>query len=404
MQSQSTVPFATLPPEMVTAILYSVTDLDTLANVAVSSRTLHTAFKVNETRLIRRLLIDNIGQEVLPDALIAYSCTPPSLRPRDVQEIDPPRLSTMADWWVRCAEERVRTISRPELGSIEFNMARALELERTHVHVAALAERFIQRCSETTQVGLGDTFTLLPPSSTEKTRIARALYLFETFCTLFGYMNPRKLSESVHFLRKYEPWEIAQLGVIHDFLAREIIPVFTDVAKEAAARGDDTFGRDCDIACDWIQYTLSLGLEKIHTLLTAKTDAERRKVLFPRRESRATRSAFLEATLDELNHIDPDIGRPVRMVSYDDKDSGPKDIWEHSQKGRDSQSVYEIRDWQHRSWGYSMWDKARLEELGTLEVPWLEAADLEDWQSIFPDDGESDDEESDDIDMLYEDY
>lgn len=224
MQAQRTVPFTTLPPEIVTEFLYSVSDLDTLANVAVTSRALYAAIKANETRLVRRLLIDNIGQEVLPDALIAYTCTPPNLRPHDIREMDPPRHSTMSDWWAQCAEGLVRTISRPELASIHFNMTGAIDLERTHVYVAAFTEKFIQRCSETTQVDLGDTFTLLPPSPTEKARIARALYLFETFCTLFGHMNPRKLSENVHFLRKYQLWEIAQLGIIHDFLAREVIP------------------------------------------------------------------------------------------------------------------------------------------------------------------------------------
>lgn len=175
-------------------------------------------------------------------------------------------------------------------------------------------------------------------------------------------------------------------------------PVCTDFAKEAVTRGDESFGRDCDISCDWIQYTLSLGLNKTHTLVTATTYNEQKGVLLPWKESRATKSTFLRATLDELNHIDPDIGSPVNMVSYDDKDSGPKDIWEHSNENKDSLSVYESFDWKHRTWGYAMWDRARLEQLSMLKIPWIEADEPEDWPLIFPGD-----EQSDDYDFMYDD-
>lgn len=163
--------------------------------------------------------------------------------------------------------------------------------------------------------------------------------------------------------------------------------VFAGVATEAAKRGKDSFGVgfgiDCDPDCNWIQYTLSLGLEQLHTFVTAETNAERTAILLPRKKSGATHSTFLCAALDQSNYVDPAIGIPAQKVSYDDKDAGPKQFWEHSRKGRGySLCTYELLDWKYRSWGYAMWDSARLEHLGALKTPWDEATDPEVWPVI----------------------
>lgn len=66
-----------------------------------------------------------------------------------------------------------------------------------------------------------------PVSNPEKERICRALYRFELFRRLFGYFawwTDELMGLAMVFFTRLSPWEIAQLGCIHDFLGRQVIP------------------------------------------------------------------------------------------------------------------------------------------------------------------------------------
>lgn len=63
----------------------------------------------------------------------------------------------------------------------------------------------------------------------EACRIHRALYRFEIYRNLFC-QSPAKVQSSVYgeqnelFFSHFAPWENEQLGCIHDFLARIVLP------------------------------------------------------------------------------------------------------------------------------------------------------------------------------------
>lgn len=207
--------------------LCAISDPDTLANVALSCRPLYAAFKSQEQIIIRQVLINHIGIDVLPEAALTHLCHPPYLRslggglPTETENGELQKYIT----------NFLDNLERPMVAELRFSMDEALDLARTHAYVIAFTERFIQVCSATTSVELQQSFDLHPPSLAELTRISRTLYIFNLFCKLFGCLDTRY--ESLHepfyglgisFLSRFACWELVQIESIYDFLAREVIP------------------------------------------------------------------------------------------------------------------------------------------------------------------------------------
>lgn len=71
-------------------------------------------------------------------------------------------------------------------------------------------------------------FIVSPATFQEVCRIKRSFYRFETFCNLFREVD--KVLSVVHedrktcFFQTLAPWEIEQLGCVHDFLVEAISP------------------------------------------------------------------------------------------------------------------------------------------------------------------------------------
>lgn len=124
--------------------------------------------------------------------------------------------------------EFLRDLDRTSFEKTIISMTEAFTLNDFHVHtVSPLAERFVVICTERYewQEPLWESIEERPVSKTEWERIERVLYRFELFRKLFGrfHDSAAKLTPLVKFFfQNFAPWENAQLGCIHDFLAREV--------------------------------------------------------------------------------------------------------------------------------------------------------------------------------------
>lgn len=238
-------PLQRLPMELLRWILASLPDIQSLASAALSCRSLYWAFKYSEDGLIKDVLVNCMGFDVPPEAIIAVQFHPSFVGNEMKQYCDNLTESELEEgrWaidMVNHADFFTRNLKRPNT-SAGLTMRDALALSNFHLHVVEkLMERFLQACK---LAPLPSSFlhkNVLCPGPvtwTEKERIVRAFYRFELLWKLFGCFE-RYLIDSIPrisrfyyyalydiigtFLSKFAPWENLQLGCIHDFLASQV--------------------------------------------------------------------------------------------------------------------------------------------------------------------------------------
>ncbi|CAJ2513948.1 Uu.00g020670.m01.CDS01 [Anthostomella pinea] len=219
-------PLQRLPTELRQTILASIPDPRSMRCATLSCHAYYVAFKQNEVSLVREVLINYVGYDTLLEATIAYRCEPPYLSTR----VEDPMVPNDGeqDQLYNFISGFLRDYRRREAVSTKWTSLDALALNDFHRHVVSrLLDRFLRACSQTSEFPLQQSFESSPATPREKDRIARGLYRFETFRELFGclsYQGQMLTDYAAIFLSRYPPWEIAQIGCMNDFLAREVIP------------------------------------------------------------------------------------------------------------------------------------------------------------------------------------
>lgn len=221
-----------LPPELRRWILGSFSDIRSLISVIQTSSAFHAVFESDKHKIIRDVLSNVVGPDVLREATNNYRCCPPcsSMFINDAWLLGRENTGRMESYVSSFLnlKEAVLPISST------LTMQGALQLQDLHTQVVRpLARRFIQSCAKLSapQFPLEDSLSSNPASPLEEDRIMRSLYRFEVFNKLFGLFTWPDEEVSDYrfksFIRSYfsetSPWEIAQLACIHDFLAREVM-------------------------------------------------------------------------------------------------------------------------------------------------------------------------------------
>ncbi|ROV96851.1 hypothetical protein VPNG_09275 [Cytospora leucostoma] len=379
-----------LPLELLQDILACLADPRSLVCAIKASRTLYYSFKGNEQHILTVIMANCIGAGVLREAQLTRDCTPPILSTRVTVDPDEtpwdetPEEKLQDELWTYLADFDLRGFQ--EAGNSapkSWAISDALALGNYHTEVVLpLKDRFIKAASDpascTMAAKLRGGLEVRPVTRLEEERICRALYRFELFRRFYGCSSRlRWVAEqegiAVEFFLKFAPWEIAQLGCIHDFLCRQIIPVFNEVARHDVVWGNYRVGFDAKIEHGTIQHLLSLGLEEILAIARLQDSPyeERRQALGPDEERPYGNFLFLWLSLIDIN-IDARPGNDPGLYTtlysappfHPDPDPGPELIWRLScpQDGS-SLGLYEQHDWISRRWGYVFWDYARLQGL-----------------------------------------
>ena len=200
-----------MPVELRQQLLGSLPELMSLRSTVLTCSSFYQAFINAEVLITTSVLKNQVDLEVLPEAVTALE-------------------SSYLQPWTR---ERIQEFAHDYLGSRRvqppsWTLAEALPLDRLHRHVQSFAAAFASRALRE-QLGVDelDAIPKYPPSPDEIHRIQRALYRFELYCNLFR--DPKRtlfeIDEQMRlFFYKFSPWEIEQLGSIHDYLFHVISP------------------------------------------------------------------------------------------------------------------------------------------------------------------------------------
>lgn len=185
-----------LPTELSGEILSAIDDLPTLSSASLASRTLHNAFANEKRTILSRVLANHMGIDVIADALAA------------VESID----ATCEGWDPFLVE--------PDYVPNLLTTDQVYSIAKLSAVVRELAKLFVQSAT-------GVRPEIQTPNESELARIERTFYRFETFRDLFGTSSidlPTFKMTTDAFFAALAPWEVEQLGCIHDFIFHQIKP------------------------------------------------------------------------------------------------------------------------------------------------------------------------------------
>ena len=215
-----TLALASLPHDVLVAILNNIPDLDTLLAIIASCRAFYSAFKSSPTPIIRDLAFRIIGTAVLPDAILATLARNAGPCPRTGPE--EVAVAAVLELLNRRGDEAL-------LATHKWTAAEGMATIRLHSIIDDMARKFaafhlsrLEKVSGRQQKA---------PANQELVRIKRALYRFEVFCTLFPpqdrddqHTPTPSLNAQRAFFGTASPWENEELFAVLDSLRRLVAP------------------------------------------------------------------------------------------------------------------------------------------------------------------------------------
>lgn len=338
------------PAELLAEILAAIDDLPSLSSATLASRSLHDAFIGAKQIILTRVLVKQLGVNTVSNALGAIESR-----------------EAACDG---CNAFLVDAVKVPDLLTIN-QINSIVKLSAT---VRAFSKLFVQSALDV----LPDIrIRRLPlPSENELARIERAFYRFETFRTAFAGSSwshlPSFERATFSFFDALAPWEVEQLGCIHDFLFHQIKPAYDDIASHDVVWGSIEVEPALNYASSEVQAIMSMRLARVYRIATAKTYAERHDLLYqssgPYRIDR-----FLHQALKRYSqaHLQQQSLKAQSTPSREgDGDCGPQIAWEWAYTNRTSRlKVYRLDRTDLRRWGYVFWDKARLSNILLFNEP-----------------------------------
>lgn len=208
-------PIEALSVELVRMILSALPDIATLQKTVISCPLFYDAFLEVDRPISTQILLTRVDSDVLPEAIAALE----SSKARNIR-------SGTKD--VDCREAVTEFVAqylrqRPEPPQF-WTLREAFLLDRLHAGVDWFANHYATEAL--TKDPLNRTQTPITPQ--EKARFQRALYRFEIYCNLFRQANRVESifypDQKTLFFSNFAPWEIEQLGCVHDYLVRAVAP------------------------------------------------------------------------------------------------------------------------------------------------------------------------------------
>ncbi len=209
-------PLERLSIELHRLILLELDDIGSLGCAILSCHALHSAFSINPGVIATQVLVNQVGCDVLPEAIAAFESS---------------RAGAEKDDFVGFMAQHVY---RRSVCSISATPAEAASFAKLDVCSRQLVHMFANDClaevptpKAEEDVADQSSDVSLAPTPSERARIRRALYRFETFCNIArrilpGVFYPDTRLDS--FCSRFSPWENEQVGCIQDFLFRLVSP------------------------------------------------------------------------------------------------------------------------------------------------------------------------------------
>ncbi|KAI9038964.1 uncharacterized protein KD926_010065 [Aspergillus affinis] len=191
-----------LPVECRQTILGHLPDLQALQASILAHRSLHAAYFSHQTSILRRIVLQLISPELLPDAVLVLTSSRFNVEP-----------------WTRAKVFSILKEHRRALRGIpspfRWTFRTASQLQTLHDHIKFMAKVFVNAASaECLSLSLADQ----PPSRLEWFRVARSFYRFEIYRNLFrGRYTPAdfKYVEIWNaYYKRFAAWELEQIATV----------------------------------------------------------------------------------------------------------------------------------------------------------------------------------------------
>lgn len=213
-----------MPVELLQQILVSLSEPRSIALVIQTSRILYLSFKEHEQHIISSALLNCFGTGgLLREAELTWDCILPV-----------PATDFRRDPMAHVKRFLGVGLEGSHRGRSSWTLRDAWEIHSFHADVILpLKDLFIQASSDpelcAISAGVNKSLKTRPVSDLEAERICRTLYRFEMFRRLYGWLDSSYgfrdddlWDLSVAFFPRFAPWEIAQMGCIHDFLGHQV--------------------------------------------------------------------------------------------------------------------------------------------------------------------------------------
>ncbi|KAF4629847.1 hypothetical protein G7Y89_g8294 [Cudoniella acicularis] len=345
-----------LPVELRVAILHSLSDMPTLSALVRSSPLYHQAYVGRRQMLLASVLSKEMTPKVLLESRFALDAQ--NIKREDSDE------TWTAEIRAFVKNYKFRRNENDPLPSELFDLETLVTISQIQSSLRALAADFyVQTLSRNPATGVEISEQSMSPS--ELGRIYRACYRFEIFCFLFASsanLGSRQ-DTSYLFFADFESWEVEEICCLKDYAYRRYDTVFRT----------------------WLEYgrltetLLSKGLTFLSNVIRAPGPAEKvllmENTLGPGYLRCSSGRDFLTKAL-QRNHDSclprsRDEAQKRTEIAVDDHDyKSPNAAWPWSISFDDSSRNYPTAFYgkeSFRSWGYVMWDKKRVDELGVME-------------------------------------
>lgn len=406
MAAAATSTIEQFPTELKQCLLSALPDIHSLRALTLSCSSFYHAFKNAESLITPQVVRNQFDSDVLPDVL-----------PEAVIALKASRLPTlMRPNLLDFSQDFLRSRTAP---TETWTLSTALPLSKLQLSVEYFATAFIaEMFNRSSALGCFDTAPpSWPVSRDERNRIHRAFYRFEIYCNLFRQSKLfRNAEQKQTFFSRFSYWENEQLACIHDYLFRAVCPgvsmrdqmcnlTLTMTAFNEATESEQ-FARlklqavnvheygDKYESPD-IKHILSLGLERLQQIVTAKSCETQYSLLAG--ESFGLRILYFLA--DGLQSSNQLVGRQrlgdytqaqyealvrARPAFAPESDTGPADAWRWAHENHEATEFAYSRDHTAlRAHGYCLWDRARLDAWPTFHQKYQVPVSLSDIEGVL---------------------
>lgn len=371
-RSQASSPWGVFPHDIWCIIFGEISDVPTLAALALSNSTLHKTFMTNASSFSFAALSKEIPAAIFPEATAAWSSS----------DIEPWSKDRVLDFLQHYHANREAQISQ------FWTLAKARQVSKLYRCSRLFASEF---CASVLS-----SRPRRPPSRLEVNRIERSFLRFELYGNLFRNQWPSQ--ESGHrfhpeeqreiYFRYYAAWENEQLACVHDYLFRRLSISFNELALHDVKWGKsevDIVGDDAAPRNFQKEYVLSMGLVFLRDLVDAHTYEQRHQLLGPPPPSDDrflheglenqprynTWREFRRHMLQESSSIDKPFFHDAGVTAAAEDDTGPAKAWNwaYGKRNQDREvfrSYYDPSFYDLRAWGFVWWDCARLNDWGHI--------------------------------------
>ncbi|KAK6599905.1 hypothetical protein H4I96_07231 [Botrytis cinerea] len=163
-----------LPVESIQAIQCLIKNVPDLSSIILTCKAMHNAFVSADQPILKQVLTNEIGSEVLPEAFLTALISRQTTVSDDV-------LDSCHNRFI----ENARNIKRKD--HLDLRICDALFMSNLHSHVVYFTNDFISKAF-TSQIFTEDISIItrqLPVSDKEKWRIQRTFYHFQIYCYIF---------------------------------------------------------------------------------------------------------------------------------------------------------------------------------------------------------------------------